>query len=400
MHLPAGRRSVIRAIVLVLATALVTGVSGAQSPGGPPAGFPAVPGLQLVDSMAAAEFARDSIASLTIGVVTPQGLVWTRSYGFADMSTRRLASRSSVYRIGSITKMFTALMLHQLIAAGKIRVSDSVERYYPEIKEIRGYSRLTAPITVLQLATMTSGIAREPREEGPFWTGPVSQWESTLRAALPHTDIEFEPGTRFLYSNIGYAILGATLGRVAGVPYVQWEKERILTPLGMQHTAFEIEPSIAAELAKGYDISPNDGPDPGQAVREGIAGRGFKVPNGALFTTVDDLSKFLLLQLGHGPASVLPSARLDSAYSGVVAASGELSGGYGLGFSVARRGDFTWYGHNGGVAGYVAMMYFDREQQIGVIVLRNAGGGKVNPNKLAIDALEYLVKSKVAAGKK
>jgi CubicO group peptidase (beta-lactamase class C family) len=104
--------------------------------------------------------------------------------------------------------------------------------------------------------------------------------------------------------------------------------------------------------------------------------------------------------LGHGPPNVVPSARLDSAYSGVVTAPGELSGGYGLGFSVQRRRDFTWYGHSGGVAGYVAMMYFDREQQVGVIVLRNATGGTVNPNKLAIDALEYLVKSKVAAGKK
>src|SRR5678815_773542 len=180
MRHPAGSRRAISGVALVLATVLGTGASAAQSS--------SVPGLQRVDSMAAAEFARDSIASLTIGVVTPQGLVWTKSYGFADMSTRRLATRSSVYRIGSITKMFTALMLHQLVVAGKIRVSDPVERYYPEIKTIRGYSRLTAPITVLQLATMTSGIAREPREEGPFWTGPVSQWESTLRAALPHTD--------------------------------------------------------------------------------------------------------------------------------------------------------------------------------------------------------------------
>ena len=392
MRLPAGSRRVISGVVLVLATVLGTRVSVAQSS--------AVPGLQRVDSMAAAEFARDSIASLTISVVTRQGLVWTKSYGFADMSTRRLATRSSVYRIGSITKMFTALMLHQLVVAGKIRVSDPVERYYPEIKTIRGYSRLTAPITMLQLATMTSGIAREPREEGPFWTGPVSQWEATLRTALPHTDIEFEPGTGFLYSNIGYAILGAALGKAAGVPYVQWEQEHILTPLGMRHTAFEIEPAIAADLTKGYDVSPDNRPDPGQAVREGIAGRGFKVPNGALFTTVDDLSKFLMLQLGEGPPNVLPPARLDSAYSGVVAAAGDLGGGYGLGFSVGRRRDFTWYGHSGGVAGYAAMMFFDREQKLGVIVLRNAGGGKVNPSKLAVDALEHLVRSKVAAGKK
>jgi CubicO group peptidase (beta-lactamase class C family) len=167
--------------------------------------------------MAAPQYARDSIASLTIGVVTRQGLVWTRTYGFADMATRRPAERGSVYRIGSITKMFTGLMLHQLVAAGKVRLSDPAERYYPEIREVQGYSGLTAPITMLQLGTMTSGLAREPKQEGPFWTGPVSRWDSVLHLALSHTEIQYQPGTRFSYSNIGYAILGATLARAAGV---------------------------------------------------------------------------------------------------------------------------------------------------------------------------------------
>ena len=382
------RGAIVAGVIAVATTTLGAAHARAQSP--------AAAELQRVDSMAAAEFARDSIASLTVGVVTARGLVWTKSYGFADMATRRLATRSSVYRIGSITKMFTALMLHQLVVAGKIRVSDPVERYYPEIRTIPGYTRLAAPITVLQLATMTSGIAREPREEGPFWTGSVSQWESTLRKALPHTDIEFEPGKGVLYSNIGYAILGATLGRVAGVPYVRWEKEHILEPLGMRHTVFEIESTISADLAQGYDVSQDGVPDGGPAVREGIAGRGFKVPNGALFTTVEDLSRFLMLQIGHGPPEVVPPAHLDSAYSGGVAATGGSGGGYGFGFSVGRRRDFTWYGHSGGVAGYAAMLYFDRGQRIGVIVLRNASGGRVNPNRLAIDVLEDLVASKFA----
>ena len=113
-----GRVAILVATVLV--SAVGAGVARAQSP--------TASVLQRVDSMAAAEFAHDSIASLTIGVVTADGLVWTKSYGFADMSTRRLANRQSVYRIGSITKMFTALMLQQLVAAGKIRLTDPVER--------------------------------------------------------------------------------------------------------------------------------------------------------------------------------------------------------------------------------------------------------------------------------
>jgi D-alanyl-D-alanine carboxypeptidase len=108
-----------RIITCLLAIVLGTRVATAQSP--------TASTLQRVDSMAA-EFAKDSIGSLTIGVVTTEGFVWTKSYGFADMSAHRLANRQSVYRIGSITKMFTGLMLQQLVAAGKIHLADPVER--------------------------------------------------------------------------------------------------------------------------------------------------------------------------------------------------------------------------------------------------------------------------------
>jgi D-alanyl-D-alanine carboxypeptidase len=340
--------------------------------------------------MAGAEFANDSLASLTIGVVTRQGLVWTKSYGFAEMGTKRLANRQSVYRIGSITKMFTAVMLHQLVAAGKIRLTDPVERYYPEIREIRGYKTLAAPITVQQLATMTAGIAREPEQEGPFWTGPVSAWDSTLHLALSHTAMDHAPGTKFLYSNIGYAILGATLGRAAGVPYVQWETDHLFRPLDMQHTAFEVVPTIAPDVTIGYDISREGTPDPAQSARERITGRGFKVPNGAIYATVDDLSRFLVLQLGAAPEAVAPHARLDSVFNAVVSATEAPLANYGLGFMVGREGTLTFFGHGGAVSGYGAFMAFDRDRQVGVIVLRNALGGSVNPQRLALAALGQL----------
>ena len=375
--------SLLSCSILPILSAFALRAIGAQTP--------TAASLQRVDSLAAAEFAHDSIASLTIGVVTPQGLVWTKSYGFADMSTHRLANRQSVYRIGSITKMFTALMLQQLVAAGKIQLSDPVERYYPEIKEIRGYKQLTAPITVAQLATMTAGIAREPEQEGPFWTGSVATWDSTLHLALSHTRMDHAPGGPFLYSNIGYAILGATLGRAAGVPYVQWQKERVLGPLGMQHTAFEVEPSIMSDVTRGYGISPTGEIDGAEAARESITGRGFKVPNGAIFTTVDDLSRFLVLQLGHGPPGVVPKARLDSAFNAVLDSAGKPMVPYGIGFTIVRHDSFNVYGHGGAVAGYSAVLDFDREHQVGIIVLRNAIGGRVNPGALGERALDLLI---------
>src|SRR5713101_2710918 len=108
-----------------------------------------VPGIEKVERLAADAFARDSTGSITVGVVTNGGLVWTKSYGFADMASKRPADRNTVYRIGSITKPFTALMLLQLVDAGKVRLSDPVERFFPEIKRVEGLPAGAAPPTLL-----------------------------------------------------------------------------------------------------------------------------------------------------------------------------------------------------------------------------------------------------------
>ena len=355
-----------------------------------------VSGLPGVDSLIATEFAKDSVGSITVGVISGSTLAWTHSYGFADMKTHRLASRTTVYRIGSITKPFTAVMLMQLVAAGTISLSDPVERYLPEIKQIASRPPGAPPFTFLQLATMTAGLAREPRQEGPFWTGQVADWDKTLITALPHTDYISFPGTEFSYSNIGYAILGAALARVAGTPYTEYERTRVLTPLGMTHTRFEIDPTVAADLATGYQVNRDGSLDDQTAAKEGRDGRGYKVPNGAIFTTVDDMSRFVSFELGNGPATVLPAARLDAAFGGFVASAADLSEGYGLGFMAMRRGSFTYLGHNGGVAGYVASMYFNRNAQLGVVLFRNVAGGKEQPDRLAIDILERLVNARRA----
>ena len=346
--------------------------------------------LHSLDSLAAAEFARDSIAGLTVGIVTERGLEWTRSYGLADVATRRRADRTTVYRIGSLTKMFTGLMLQQLVAAGTVRLDDPVARHYPEIREVAGHATLAKPITLWQLATMTSGLAREPHASGPFWTGPVEEWESILRDALPHTAIESPPGTRYSYSNVGYVILGAALARAAGVPYVRWQEERILRPLGMHHTAFDRDARIAAAAATGYDIRQDGRVDGTQAARETLLGRGYKVPNGALFTTVEDLARFARFLLTEGPPALLPPGRLDRVLQATVPAPPEPDAAYATGFAIMRRDGMTLVGHNGGVSGHVASMYLDRAQRRGVIVLRNATGGRVRTDQLAFDLMRQL----------
>jgi CubicO group peptidase (beta-lactamase class C family) len=388
----ASRDAAAKALVLSVACfiVLVTSAVGQTSP------VRAVKGIEAVDSLVSTEFAKDSIGSITVGVIAGSQLVWTRSVGFADMKTHRLANRNTVYRIGSITKPFTAVMLMQLVAAGRIQLSDPVERYLPEVKQIASKPQGASPFTFLQLATMTAGLAREPDEVGPFWTGPVSDWEKTLFAALPHTSYISFPGTEYSYSNIGYAILGAALARAANQPYVEWERSRVLKPLGMDRTRFEIDPSIQSDVALGYLVRGDGTLDDQTAAQEARDGSGYKVPNGAIFTTVNDLARFVAFELGRGPDSVLARPVLDEAFGGIVAGDAFLGAGYGLGFMAMRRDEYSFLGHNGSVAGYQAAMYYDRGMQLGVVLFRNVIGGKQDPNRLAVDILSLLAKTKRA----
>ena len=359
----------------------------------------AVKGIAAVDSLISAEFVKDSIGSITVGVIAGSQLVWTRSVGFADMKARRLANRNTVYRIGSITKPFTAVMLMQLVAAGRVQLSDPVERYLPEVKQIASKPHGASPFTFLQLATMTAGLEREPDEAGPFWTGPVSAWDKTLLAALPHTRYMSFPGTEYSYSNIGYAILGAALARAVGQPYTEWERLHVLRPLGMERTRFEVDPTIEPDLAVGYQVRGDGTLDDQTAAQEARDGRGYKVPNGAIFTTVDDLARFVAFELGRGPDSVLAKPILDDAFGGFVATDADLETGYGLGFMAMHRDGFffpSFLGHSGSVAGYRAAMYYHRGMQLGVVLFRNVVGGKQDPDRLAVDILSSLVATKVA----
>jgi CubicO group peptidase (beta-lactamase class C family) len=366
----------IRSLAVAVAIALLC-TSGVSTQAGLPAGL-----AEKLDALVAAEFAKDGVVgAATVGVVKGGALAWAKGYGVADIEAGTRADAGTVYRIGSITKPFTAVMLLQLVERGKVKLSDPVERYLPDINKIGGRSPGAPPVTFVQLATMTAGIDREPDDLDTFLVGPVEQWEQVMLRALEKTKYAHEPGTRFLYSNIGYAILGAALGRVAKQPYVEYMRASVLAPLGMKQTDFVPTPEIRKVLAKGYELR-NGKPDGAQAARE-HDGRGYKVPNGAIYTTVGDLAKFVSLWLQEGPETVLKRETIRDNLSRTGSATGDLTSGYGIGFQVTRRGTTVFYGHGGSVAGYRAQMLFHPATKTGVIVLRNVGGGPFNPSAVA-----------------
>ena len=352
--------------------------------------------IDRVEDVVALEFAKEPVGSVTVGIVSGSKLLWAASFGFADMERRILATPDSVYRIGSITKQFTALMLLQLAEAGKVRLSDPVQKHLPEVSRIGGRFPDAPEITLAQLATMTSGLGREPQDLPTYLQGSVADWENVMISALAETRFRYEPDTRYHYSNIGYAILGAALARAAGQPFTEYVAQQIFAPLGMRHTSFEPNADIEKHLGKGYQIQRTGEIDSETPARE-HQGRGYKVPNGAVYSTVSDLAKFISFELGYGPETVLKKDFLEDNLNRVASATGDLTSGYGIGFRVFRRRQWVIYGHGGSVAGYRASALFERESQCGVVVLRNAGG-RLNVSELAQRILAQIAAAKSRSG--
>lgn len=324
-----------------------------------------------VEKLFAAEFKATGNGSLTVGIIQEGQLVWTRSYGYTDQKTKQAATNRTIYPIASVTKLVTGIMLLQLVERGMVHLTDPVDLYIPEIREVINPFPWTPPITLMQLATMTAGFGR--KDPSPVWASSVPEaasWDQYLLAVIPRLKYEYEPGTKRQYSNVGYAVLGLALSRAAGRPFTAYVQREILDPLGMVDTYFDVTPEMKHRVA-------------GTALGAEYRNASFPlaVPTGSLLSTLDDLTKLMRFQLGAGPESVLSREALLDSYELLVPSDGNLRYGDGIGFAVVRSDDsnLAALGHGGSLSGYVASYEFDRSTQCGVILLTNFGASSYKP---------------------
>ncbi len=328
-----------------------------------------------------ADVAADGIGAISAAVVLGDRVVWARGFGRADRSTGARATDSTVYRVGSISKSLTALLMMLLVERGVLDLDDPIERALPEITGLVGYPT-NHPITFRHLATHTGGLIREPLLEGAA-AGPMDRWEEQIIKSIPTTAVTTEPGNAYSYSNIGYGILGLAVSRAARRPFMALMQDEIFTPLGMATAGFRPAGAIARHLAAGYVVRRDGEIDADPPARE-HGGRGYKVPNGAVYASVYDLAKFAMAMWGTG---VLPTAASRDALLTIQTPEDDRRG-YGLGFTIDYddEGDRI-AGHGGSVAGYNATLRFDPEARIGVILLRNYNGGATNLGRVAAETI-------------
>lgn len=273
---------------------------------------------------------------------------------------------TQVFEIGSITKTFTATALADMAGRGDVRTDDPVAKYLPA--SVRVPSRNGKQITLLDLATQSSGLPRLPSNLAPRNpSNPYADYSvEQLYGFLSGYELTRDIGARYEYSNLGMGLLGHALALKAATSYEKLIERRILTPLGMRETAITLSSDLKARLAPGHD---GDGNVVANWDLPTLAGAG------ALRSTARDMLTYLAANLDT-TATPLVRAMRDARTSRRDAGNPNMQ--IGLAWHILARpsGSIVW--HNGGTGGYRSFLGFDPVRRTGVIVLANVGNANVD----------------------
>jgi CubicO group peptidase (beta-lactamase class C family) len=292
--------------------------------------------------------------SLTGAVMRDGRQVWC---GARSMLEGHEPDGNTQYRIGSLTKMFVAVLVMRLRDEGRLDLADPLGKYL-DLSQAEN-------VTIAQLLSHTAGLASET--PGPWWERTPGELRPELASVLGDHPGRHPAGRLFHYSNPGYALLGALAGRLRGLPWQEVLRQEILAPLGMARTTLSPEPPHA----RGFAVHP--WADVMQL--EPAGDTGLMAPAGELWSTAEDLCRFAAFLLAGDdrvlPATTLAEMRVPASPPGDDA----WTGGYGLGLQLFRRDGRLLFGHGGSMPGFVAAMCVSPADGIGGIALANATSG-------------------------
>jgi CubicO group peptidase (beta-lactamase class C family) len=299
---------------------------------------------------------------IVVGVIGPAGRRIV-SYGSLEKGDRRPLNGDTLFEIGSITKVFTALVAADMAQRGEIRLDDPIAKYLPP--EVKLPTRAGRQITFIDLATHTSGLPRMPtnfRPKDP--ANPYADYTAEqLYEFLSTYELPRDIGVKWEYSNLGFGLLGHVLALRAGMDYEKLVVARICTPLGMPSTRVTLSPELTQRLAAGHDAGLVTVPGWDQAVLAGA---------GALHSSANDLLTFLAAVMGYTHTPLQPALLSMLA---TTRPTGMPFQEVGLAWEVDTRGGGKLIWKNGGTGGYRTFIGFSPATRIGVVALSNAATG-------------------------
>jgi serine beta-lactamase-like protein LACTB len=319
--------------------------------------------------------------SLSIAIVFDQKIIFSQAFGYADIENQIPATTKTIYRAGSITKVFVATMFMQLAEKGKVNLNDPLIKYIPEYTP--DYPVNTGPTTLRQLATYTAGLHVDAAQG--FWHYfanflwvvnkgkgeiPWGVSKNELISTLNKVEIEYTPNMYPNYSNFGYQLLGIALEKVVQEPFDDYIKSNILNPLDMNNSDFKLNDEQKSRLAKGYVyLEPNF--DRYSAPEWG--GELIKY-SGGLYTTPEDIARFISFQFRdqvENTQRVLNGDNLRLMRSQQTLMSPQSKDVYGIGWAMYQDQGHEVVGHAGGHWGFFAKAEFIPDLKFGVVIMTN-----------------------------
>jgi len=349
----AKRRSAAAARRLLAPILILCVLAAGTSAGAGAAGDSAASLTQRVDAIVAAEMRRQKVPGVAIGVVRAGRVILARGYGEANVEHRVPVTRETVFQSGSVGKQFTAVAVMLEVEDGKLALDDPITKYLPAAPS--GWAR----ITIRNLLTHTSGVATYSSKDVNL-RGDYSEDELLKMAyALP---LEFEPGSRWSYSNTGYMLLGIILHRVSGKFYGDILCDRVFAPLGMKSARIISEADIVRNRSAGYQLLDGDLKN-----QDWVSPTLNTTADGALYLSLND---YLAWDRGLRAAALLRPESWSAIYAAVMLKSGRTYP-YGFGWEVDRALGEPWYYHSGSWQGFRTFISRYLADDLTVIVLAN-----------------------------
>jgi D-alanyl-D-alanine carboxypeptidase len=293
-----------------------------------------------------------SAPAVSVAIVEGARIVYARAGGLEDVAGKRAASTQTRFRIASVTKMFTAVSVMQLVEAGKIKLDDQLAAYLPDAPHAR-------EVTIRQLLMHTSGIPNYG--DAAFASGSVrtATTPAAIVASMAEKPLGFAPGTRYDYSNTGYVLLGMTIEKVSGSALAAYEREHIFAPAGMQDTTVG-EPPAGAGTATGYMDA--------KATPAQSFDASWLYASGDIVSTASDVARFDVALMN----GVLMRPQTFAMMRAHPVATDEPTAKYGLGLTEFPLAELTFIGHHGGVPGFEVDNELLPDQKFAIVVFGNA----------------------------
>jgi CubicO group peptidase (beta-lactamase class C family) len=327
-----------------------------------------------------------------------KGSTVARSFhGYQDLEAKRLIDEDTIYHWASITKTFTGIAIMQLRDRKLLSLDDSAVKYVPELREVHNPFGDISKVTIRHLMTHSAGFRAGTWPWGgdkPWHPFEPTRWSQVV-AMLPYTEILFEPGTKYSYSNPGVIFLGRIIEALSGDDYEVYIHKNILMPLGMTRTFFDRAPYHLRELrSHSYRVD-----DTGRTEAPFDFDSGITVSNGGLNAPLPDMTRYLAFLTGGDDSrrdvyeGVLSRRSLEEMFTRQIEATdGEGGSGSdvwaGLSCFIERHEGIELVGHSGDQNGFISHLYFHRPSRAGYVVSFNTNATAkpgARPSTKAVD---------------